>query len=682
MLENLSQDKAIDTINGPLIVVSCPGSGKTTTMLRRIRNMIEKGVDPRRIIMVTFTVNAADEMKTKYQRMYGEPPAGVTFATLHAMCLGIMKRAGLETKLFSEEDKREFMMGAMGYYGSYIDDRFDMAVQLLQEFSAMRNREISPKDYEPKCCEKEFYLEMYNRYDEEKKAGGRIDFDDMIVIVRDYLRQNPDFLRECQQQYDYIQCDEYQDTNSIQRDILYMLAGDKANLCVVGDDDQAIYRFRGTDSSIMMNFSSDFESRGKKCEVVKMEVNYRCKQKIVDMASACISFNRKKNKKNFISEKGKADSIEGRGRAEYIKTKSAAEETKRAVEIIKARHESGVPYSRMAVLYRKNRQATLPAQYLSAEGIPYCTNDRLVCVYDEWMFRDIRAYAEMSMGICVDENKMRVLNRPSRYFSPQVFRRLPFTAEGMLSGIEVKKDGEEWKNRAAEKNVFEWLNNFGPGKVSPDDPPSKLFRGLTGTGSVHYDKYIRDRAKFKNEDLAELMSQFGDLKNEAGRFSTISEWFAHADRIRRMVASDRKKNDRNGVRLSTIHGAKGLEWDTVIVIGVNQNNIPGKRAETDDDIEEERRILYVAMTRAENELYITGYGQESRFMIQTNEALKELYSPVVPKKLRGTRVVNTKYGEGKIQGYTKDRVLVEYREHGIKKYRFPDAFIKGYLRYV
>ena len=681
--ENIDQTAAINVTKGPVIIVSCPGSGKTTTLIRRIINLTEHGAAPHRILMVTFTNSAAKDMKARYEALTEKKNDGVQFMTLHSLCNRILLETGACTpgNIYPENARFEFLINSMSYYGAYIDDRAEMAKSLLQEFSAMKNREIPLGEYQPECCEKAFFDSMYQAYEEEKKRSGLYDYDDMIIFAREVLQTRPDILEYYQGQFDYIQCDEYQDTNTIQRDILYMLAygkHGKYNLCVVGDDDQAIYRFRGTTSRIMQEFKSDFEKKGLDCRMIKMQTNYRSMQKIVDVSAACIGWNKNRIPKSPISDKGL---IGQDGKFEYIKTSNAQEEARKALEIIKRRHEEGIPYKDMAILYRVNRQAAAPAQYLSAENIPYKANDRFTCIYDEWMFTDIRAYAEMGMGINVEKNKMRVLNRPTRYFSASVFRGLPFTAEGMLKGIEDKKDSG-WQYDAAQKQIFAWLNCFGSGKLSGDDPPSKLFEKLKGKGSVHYDKYIRERAKFRNADEEELLSDFEELRKEAGRFPTIREWFSHAERLSAAVKSDSSKKDENGVCLSTIHGAKGLEWNTVILIGVGQKNIPGTKVRDVEDLEEERRILYVGMTRAAEELYVSYYGKESDFMIQTMKKLREMQAPPVPKKFRGAPVSHRKYGRGKIDRYTKDRVTVEFPDYGIKKFEFPGAFQKGYLKYI
>ena len=678
--ENIDQTAAINVTEGPVIIVSCPGSGKTTTLIRRIINLTERGADPQRILMVTFTNTAAKDMRARYESMTGKKGDGVQFMTLHSLCNRILLETGACTpgSIYTENARFEFLINAMSYYGAYIDDRAEMAKNLLQEFSAMKNRETPLERYKPDCCEKAFFDSMYRAYEEEKTRSGLYDYDDMIIFARKVLQTRPDILEYYRGQFDYIQCDEYQDTNTIQRDILYMLADGKNNLCVVGDDDQAIYRFRGTTSSIMQNFKSDFEKKGLNCREIKMQTNYRSMQKIVDVSSACIGWNRNRIEKSLISDKGL---VGQQGRFEYIKASNAQDEARKVLEIIRRRHEEGVPYKDMAVLYRVNRQAAAPAQYLSAESIPYKANDRFTCIYDEWMFTDIRAYAEMAMGINVEKNKMRVLNRPTRYFSSSVFRGLPFTAEGMLKGIEDKKDSG-WQYEAAQKQIFAWLNCFGEGKLTGDEPPEKLFGKLSGKGSIRYDKYIKERAKFRNADEEELFSDFEELKKEAGRFPTIKEWFAHAERVSAAVKNDSSKKDENGVCLSTIHGAKGLEWNTVILIGTGQKNIPGNKVRDAEDLEEERRILYVGMTRAAEELYVSYYGKESDFMIQTMRKLREMYAPAVPKKLRGSPVRHQKYGRGKIDRYTKDRVTVEFPDYGIKKFRFPEAFQKGYLKYL
>ena len=682
--ENTAQTKAFSTTEGPMIVISCPGSGKTTTMIRRIHTMLGKGAVPGRILMVTFTKNAAVDMAARYAEIYGGASCGVIFCTIHSMCYGFLRELNAidGAGLLSQKDEMDFFIEEGRQYSSYIDNRAEFAAQMVHEVSAMRNREMPISQYRPKCCQREVFEEMYRAYGRFKKETGKIDFDDMIIMLRDRLRDDPQARQYYQERFDYIQCDEYQDTNGIQRDILYMLSDRTHNLCVVGDDDQAIYRFRGTDNAIMQQFKEDFEKRGIHCTEVRMEINYRSRKNIVDAASMCIKWNQKRISKGFVSARNANDGDLDKGVYKYIRTANATDEAARVMEIVKRCHEQGMEYKDIAILYRKNRQVSLPAQMLSAENIPFNTSDRLTCVYEEWMYRDIKAYAEMSMGIDVEANKLRVLNRPVRYFTTKAFKDLPFTSEGMLKGIEDKKDGPEWQYASAEKSIFTWLNCFGPGKITKDDPPAKLFGRLCGKGSIHYEKYIKERAKFTNEDEKELLSQYEELKKDAARFGTIGEWFSHAERVSMMIRMDSRKKDPDGVWLSTIHGAKGMQWKAVIVIGVNKNNIPGTKAESMEDIEEERRILYVAMTRAADELYVTSYGEESEFMVQTNKALKEMYEPVIPKKLKGAPVRSVKYGTGKIEKYTKDRVLIIYPEHGLKKYKFPEAFINKQVEYI
>lgn len=683
--ENKAQTKAILTTEGPMIIISCPGSGKTTTMIRRINNLLEKGAAPERILMVTFTKNAARDMADRYREYFKRDLCGVTFATIHSMCFTFLSEMKITDGfgICAPKEEVEFLINEERYFSSYIDNPAELALQVAQEISAMRNREMPLDQYMPKCCRKEVFEKLYLAYEKYKQENHKIDFDDMIILLRDKLRDDEVARRRYQERYDYIQCDEYQDTNGIQRDILYMLSDkpNKHNLCVVGDDDQAIYRFRGTDNAIMRQFREDFESRGIPCTEVHMETNYRCRQRIVDISAMCIKENRGRIKKNFRSGRNAEDGDTEKGVYRYIKAANAVDEAVRAAEIVKECRSRGVEYRKIAILYRKNRQVSLPAQMLSAENIPYNTSDRLTCMYDEWMFRDIKAYADLSMGRDVESNRTRILNRPSRYFSAKAFKDLPYTSDGMLRGIEDKKGGQPWQYAAAEKALFTWMNCFGPGKISENDSPKVLFDRLCGKGSIRYDKYIEERARFMNEDRTDLFSQYEELKKDAMKFSTIAEWFAHAGRVSTRVQMDSRKKDPDGVWLSTIHGAKGMQWDAVIVIGVNKNNIPGK-TDSIEDTEEERRILYVAMTRAANELYIMYYGAESEFMVQANAAYKELRNPVVPKKPRGTPVQSRKYGVGKVEGYTKDRILIRYPDAGLKKYRFPDAINKKHIEYL
>ena len=344
---NIAQESAVNSIYGPVIIVSCPGSGKTTTLVRRINRMIEAGIDARSILMVTFTKSAAADMEKRYRQIYGEAP-GVVFQTIHALCRNILvaERVIGEKSLLNEKESREILSGLLEGRPE-IGNAIDMAETMLSEFGKYKESDISLEDYEPSGCEKSLFMEIADAYTSAKKEIGKVDFDDLLTGCRDLLRDNRKTLSKWQRRFQFIQCDEYQDTSRIQKDILYMLAGKKANLCVVGDDDQSIYRFRGADNHIMMQFEEDFRDRGVR--KVLMNTNYRSAPEIVDMADVCIRNNRVRFEKEFISERGREGA---KGTAEYKAYRTKAAEMEDIISVIRKRSKEPAKIQRESPIQR------------------------------------------------------------------------------------------------------------------------------------------------------------------------------------------------------------------------------------------------------------------------------------------------------------------------------------------
>ena len=606
--ENKAQIDVINTITGPVIVISCPGSGKTTTLIRRIRRMIEQGINPANIIMVTFTNNAANDMRERYKAMYGDNP-GVLFCTIHSLCYNILKMEGYTCSLFEEREKWGFIYGLVKG-NSHVGDPHSVTTAVITEISSVKNNDIPLGSYEPTSCDRALFLGLFKRYEEEKEKNNKIDYDDMLLICRRLLIENKDIRERWQWRFRYIQCDEYQDVNTVQRDILYALAGDSANLCVVGDDDQSIYRFRGARSSIMMNFMDDFREKSPK--MFMMSTNYRSGQSIVDAADACISYNKVRFKKDFISERGKCGF---NGLVKYrARMRSKDDEFCDILKIIQEKHREGVPYNEMAILFRINRQALIPVQKLSASGIPYSSTEKVESVYDQWLFKDILAYIELGMGIDTRNNMLRVLNRPNRYFSKKDFENTEYNAGSMLNAVR-KYSNRHWKYNQAVHDISRWLTHFGQGKITADTPCLSLFKNLAITG---YDKCIGDTAKYQGEEAKEAKEKYEQLKEDALKCGTVGKWLEHAKKEKEIIKRFNVKNTKDGVVVSTLHKSKGQEWKIVFLIDVDEELIPYVKAKAPEEIEEERRLLYVGMTRAKDELHIYSCVPSS-FMIETQK---------------------------------------------------------------
>ena len=697
---NKAQDLAISTLMGPVILISCPGSGKTTTLVRRIHHMIESGIDPDRILMVTFTNAAAAEMKIKYQKLFSVYAPSVHMMTIHSLCFNILRMEGIYTldSLYSEQEKRDYFFNGLKRL-SWVNDAWELSQSIMTEISIIKNNYIDIDTYIPTSCEKNTFRKIMRSYEKRKETLGKIDFDDMLLKCLELLESDVRIRDRWQDRFDYIQCDEYQDTNRIQRDILYLLSGQHRNLCVVGDDDQSIYMFRGARPEIMLEFPEDFANA---CSI-SMSTNYRSGQSIVDMASRLIAMNRHRFPKDFISERG---SHGENGLSIYKKCKTHSTQMDFVMKTIKKRHAEGIPYHEMAIIFRTNKQARAPVSLLARDDLPFFTTETVSSVYDGWMFRGIAAYIRLATGTGSRDDMLYVLNRPNRFLQESAFVQCEYSTKSLLAAAGYLRKDEEWKYRAAEKSIRTWMRNFGPGTLEMTDSPELVFEKLADPLGIDYDDYLLSYAKFRNFDEKEIQEEFKNLRKEASAFDTIEEWlrYARSESIRIREAAGKK--DKSGVVITTMHKAKGLEWDTVFVIDVNENVIPHKNATGSiKEVEEERRLLYVAMTRAKNALYVLCSGKESPFMKQMKAALekeeekrrrdeleKKLDEEIKARKadgeaydpkedpVAGLCVRHRNFGKGYVVSADeeKGRITVRFADKE-RAFMYPQAFERGFL---
>ena len=675
---NEAQEMAVSTIHGPVLLISCPGSGKTTTLVRRIHYMIESGIPGSWILMVTFSSAAAKEMRERYISLYGDI-SGVQFATIHSFCYNIILQEGLYRKedLIMESESKEVVFEYLRKL-RWLDDAFELAKEILSEISLIQNNYIRLSEYAPVSCEKELFDAVCRYFWDYKKRNHRFDFDDMLTCTKDILENRPDVLQRWQNRFPYIQCDEYQDTNFVQRDILKLLTANSKNLCVVGDDDQGIYQFRGARPEIMLGFEKDFPG----ASVIRMSTNYRSVQDVVDLASTLIVNNKKRFAKDFVSFRGSAGE-KGKVRLERCRNKS--DEMDSLVNQVKFLHRKGIAYKDMAILFRNNIQAQGPVMAFAKEGIPYYSTETVKSIYESFVFLDIQAYVKLSAGEGTQHDLLHVLNRPMRFLKEEPFRTAEYTRVGMKRAIAYLVKEAGWKYDAADKKIQAWMDAFGPGKVSLDDEPAVVFPRLVGAESIHYDDFLLDYAKKRNLDYSECKEMYDELKADALRFKTIREWFRHASDFAHMLRTETKKRDKEGVVVTTMHKSKGLEWKVVFIIDVNEKIIPFKKClDSPDQVEEERRLMYVAMTRAKDELYVyTSSATPSRFIGESFDKLEETARRNrVPKKLAGTGVVHKRFGPGRVVAYSPSKIKVRFQDGTEKNFQFPGAFTDGFLKYT
>lgn len=574
---------------GPMMLLAGPGSGKTTTMTKRVVSLLENyHVNPANILVVTFTKAAAREMKERFEKLCMDSGITqnykqVTFGTFHGVFYGILRHAyRLTGKNIISEEQRFDMLRELAYRQRIeIEDEKEFFEGLVQEISEVKNSRIPLEHYYSKNCPDEVFRKIYTSYVTTCRQSRLLDFDDMLLYCYDLLTQRPDILAGWQKKFQYILVDEFQDINKLQYDIVKMLAAPENNLFIVGDDDQSIYAFRGAKPEIMMNFPKDFPS----VQTELLPVNYRSTGEIVEAAGKVIAWNKRRFQKKIHTdnEKGKPPLVKAfqNGKEEELYLKDC---------IVKA-HEQGCPYEEMAVLYRTNSGARFLVETLMEYQIPFQMRDVLPNLYDHWIARNFISYMKLATGDRSRKEFLQVMNRPNRYISREVLDEPQVSFEALRWHYEEK----------------EWMLD----RIDKFEEDLNLLKNMTPYAAVNYirhgigyEEYLRTYAlfrKLKMEDMHEILEELAD---SARGYQTFGEWFIHiAEYTEKLKEQARTQiSEKKGVVISTFHSIKGLEFDKVFLMDVNEGTIPYRKAVTESNIEEERRLFYVGMTRARKEL--------------------------------------------------------------------------------
>lgn len=432
-------------------------------------------------------------------------------------------------------------------------------------------------------CPKDVFQKIFERYNQALMKRRMIDFDDMLVYCYELFVQRPDILQAWQKQFQYILIDEFQDINKVQYDIVKLLAKKHQNLFIVGDDDQSIYRFRGAKPEIMLNFEKDYPNAKR----ILLDVNYRCSKAIVDAASLVIGKNEVRFSKNIkaFREQGQPVNI-----VEFPDLRS---ENKRVVEEICRYKEQGIPYEEMAVLFRTNTQPRALLELLMHYNIPFRMKDNIPNIYDHFIAQDMINYMRIAWGNRERKLFLKLCNRPNRYISRDAFEYPEVAFESLYNFYQDKhwmiERIEQWESD------LKWIK-----KLSPYAAINYIRKG------IGYNEFLEEYAEYRRIDEDELFDILDELQENAKPFETFEEWMEHIRNYKEELEKQRQQQMeiKSAVTMETMHSSKGLEYKVVFIIDANEEITPHHKAVIPADMEEERRMFYVAMTRAKDFLHI------------------------------------------------------------------------------
>ncbi|WP_276796868.1 ATP-dependent helicase [Fusobacterium gonidiaformans] len=694
LLEKLNdkQREAAATVEGPLLILAGAGSGKTRTITYRIAHMIEElGIPPYLILAVTFTNKAAKEMKERVISLIGEEAERATISTFHSFGVRLLRMYGSKLgyqanfTIYDVEDQKRIIKGIMKELNLQNTDLSEKKLASL--ISKLKEEGVSADDYEKDAYEYEAktIAEIYRRYNIKLKNQNGIDFSDILLNTKNLL-EIPEILEKIQTKYQYIMVDEYQDTNNIQYQIVNKIAQKHRNICVVGDENQSIYGFRGANIQNILNFEKDY----KDAMVVKLEQNYRSTAIILDAANAVIRHNTSSKNKNLWTDKKEGDKIK------VFKALNQRDEVEKVISEIANEKQKGRAYRDMTILYRTNAQSRVFEEAFLRYRIPYKIFGGMQ-FYQRAEIKDILAYLSLINNPLDETNLLRIINVPKRKIGDKSIEKIRFFAreQGLTLLDSLARAGE--------------ISGIGSGlavtiqqfytlirelmDLAPYENTSIIFSSLLE--KIGYKQYLEtayEDADVRISNIEELGTSILELENLLGNL-TLRDYLENVSLV---SATDDLQENQDYVKLMTIHNAKGLEFPVVFLVGVENETFPGNsKFSSEDDLEEERRLCYVAITRAEERLVISFsttkyvYGdiqpsQESIFLkeipseykledwkeerskYQKLQTKNTISTEDLKKKTSnlpfsvGERVLHKKFGLGIVRDLEEKKIIVEF----------------------
>ena len=633
---NDMQQQAVFATGGPVLILAGAGSGKTTVLVNRISYILQSGLcNPWNILAITFTNKAAGELKERICNTVPEGGSDIWAATFHSTCARILRRYGdrlgysSHFTVYSTDDQKRLVKDIIKQL--QLNEHVFQARSVLTEISRAKDKMLEPKDL-LKNEEFDFrassIAKIYEIYQAKLKTSDAMDFDDLLCNAVKLFRQEPEILGFYQNQFKYIMVDEYQDTNKVQYQFVSMLAQKYGNICVVGDDDQSIYKFRGATIENILSFENTF----KGAKVIRLEQNYRSTQNILDAANAVIANNNLRKGKTLWTQNPKGDNI-------TVHTcDSERDEADFVTRTIMDGVADGRKYSDFAILYRTNAQSNALEQALSRSGVPH----RIIGghrFYDREEIRDMVAYLQVINNPHDDVRLSRIINVPKRSIGAKTVSTAAEIAAGLGESIyTVIKDADAYPqlSRAAAKlNAFtQLIDGLIEAEQSEEYSLAELYNLILE--HTNYENYLRaekENADVRIENIEELSSNIIKFEEDYGDEADLSNFL---EEISLMTDIDNYDADADTCVMMTLHSAKGLEFPVVFITGMEDGLFPSMAAISSgsDELDEERRLAYVGITRAKRKLYLTKtktrmlfgsttYSKESRFVSEIPAQLVE-----------------------------------------------------------
>ena len=673
---NENQKSAVQHINGPCMVLAGPGSGKTRVITYRIVNMvINNNINPKSILAISFTKASSTEMKNRAINLsHDNRLNSVTYGTFHSVFFRILRffeKYELDC-ILDEKSKKYAIKGILKNLNVENAEDDDFIMSVINEISYVKNELMDKLDFESETLTKDEFIKVYNMYEDYKSQMKKIDFDDMLIKTYNLLSTNKRVLDRVRSVYRYILVDEFQDINKVQFEVIKLIASPTNNIFVVGDEDQSIYGFRGSRPDFLLEFEQYFSNSKK----YVLDINYRSKKGIIDIANKLIHKNKNRYEKVIKCDR------EDKGIVKYINSEDSEDEARQiGKDILKKCEDNNVNYDDFAIIYRTNIQSRALVDVFMDMHIPFVVRDSIVTIYDHWVAKDLLAYLRLAIDPYINEDWIRIINKPFRYISKDSIK-LASEDKNFIDSL-ITKGGLHPKQIKTLNDLeidVSYLKT-----LYPKDAISYI------RTSLDYDRYVLDycsNRKIKPGGLVEILNE---LESSSTNFTTIHEYLEHIEKVKSEIVESRNNKNAEGVILTTMHSAKGLEFPYVYIIGTNEGTIPHEKScDIDDEtkrkeaVEEERRLLYVGITRAQDELYISipknKYGRkvfESRFVDEIKSPTREDF-----KAIRvGDRVEHKKFGIGTIVG--KDSKMIEVKfNSGTKSLDYTICFKNGIINKI